>query len=157
MSLPRSRGASLATPDAAHRRKAGVAGVADLGGAGAGAPAAAGEEDGVIGGGAGGPGGGALLPLEPAPLPEADLAAVRERIVRSLSYPPRARKMGWEGRVVVGFVLLADGRVRDLRVLSSSGHEALDEAALAAVRRAAPYPPPGRDRLVRTPVSFRLD
>jgi protein TonB len=36
-------------------------------------------------------------------------------------------------------VLNFDGRVEDLRILKSSGHKALDEAALRIVRLASPF------------------
>jgi protein TonB len=57
--------------------------------------------------------------------------------------------------VVVEFVLLADGRIRELALRSSSGFPPLDAAAMAAVERAAPFPPPGVDVLVVVPVVFR--
>jgi protein TonB len=123
-----------------------------------------GEEGGVPGGVAGGsgdgivggvPGGGAgsavIVPARPA-----DLAMVRERIARTLVYPPRARRMGWEGHVSIAFLLLAEGEIRDLRVMRTSGHSLLDGAALAAVERAAPFPPPGLVVRVELPVGFRL-
>ncbi len=102
------------------------------------------------------PGSGSLVPATPIPARPRDLEAVRERIARTLSYPSRARNLGWEGRCVVEFVLLADGTIRYLNVIESSGRPLLDEAALAAVQRGAPFPPPGVDVLVRTPIAFRL-
>jgi protein TonB len=112
-----------------------------------------GAGDGVVGGV---PGGGGPVAAEPMPARPADLAMVRERIARTLAYPPRAKRMGWEGRVALAFVLLADGTVRDLCVTQSSGYGLLDEAALAAVERATPFPPPGVTVRVRVPVSFQL-
>jgi len=105
--------------------------------------------------------GGVVADPEPAvaqPLPARprDLAAVRAGIARTLRYPPEARRREWQGRVMIAFVLRADGTVAGLGVRESSGHPILDEAALAAVRDAAPYPPPGMDVLVVVPLSFRL-
>ena len=40
-----------------------------------------------------------------------------------------------------GISILADGTLEEVRVLKSSGHKALDRAALATVRQAAPYQP----------------
>jgi APA family basic amino acid/polyamine antiporter len=99
---------------------------------------------GVVGGVVGGvPGGGVGGTSEPIAARPADLAMVRARIARTLTYPPRARRMGWEGRVALAFVLLAEGSVRDLRVAQTSGYSLLDDAAMAAVERASPFPPPG--------------
>jgi protein TonB len=117
-----------------------------------GPPGPVGAPDGVVG--------GAPVAEAPAPQPPparaTDLAAVRAGIARTLVYPPEARRREQEGRVVLSFILLADGTVADLSVRKSSGHAALDEAAMAAIRAAAPYPPPGLDVLVVVPVSFRL-
>ncbi len=110
------------------------------------------------GGSAGGSGGvtGGFAGAEPMSARPADLARVGETIARSLVYPPRARRMRWEGRVVLAFVLLADGRIRDLRVALTSGFPLLDEAALVAVEKAVPFPPPGVAVRVEIPVAFRL-
>ncbi len=44
------------------------------------------------------------------------------------------------GMVVVSFTLSRSGSVRAVRVLNSSGDDDVDERALAAIRRAEPYP-----------------
>lgn len=68
------------------------------------------------------------------------LAAVRARIEAAKRYPPSARRRRIEGKAQVRFRLAADGRLLDLRLIASSGFHALDQAALSAVRRAAPFP-----------------
>lgn len=50
-------------------------------------------------------------------------------------YPAVSRRLKEEGRVVLEVFILQDGSVGDLRIKASSGHERLDHAALAAVRR----------------------
>ncbi|RDD63028.1 energy transducer TonB [Ferruginivarius sediminum] len=50
------------------------------------------------------------------------------------SYPTRARRRGWEGRVVLEVAVAADGTVKAVEVRESSGYAALDRAALDAVR-----------------------
>ena len=116
-----------------------------------------GRPDGVVGGVPGGDPAG-VLSAAPAPVPArpSDLAAVRAGIGRTLVYPPFARRAGWQGKVTLAFVLLADGRVRDLIVRVGSGYEVLDDAAIAAVHDAAPFAPPGTDVKIVIPVSFRL-
>jgi protein TonB len=55
-------------------------------------------------------------------------------------YPPLLRDAGIGGRVLVKFFLLEDGTVLERAVVESSGHTALDQAALgvADVMRFSP-------------------
>lgn len=89
--------------------------------------------------------------------PERDYAYIRDAIQRGIAYPPVARKMGWEGKVVVAFLVLPDGSVRDVRVVQGSGHPALDRGAVEAVRNAAPFRRPPAEAEIVTPVVYRLD
>jgi len=83
-------------------------------------------------------------------------AWIRDAIQRASAYPPTARRMGWEGKVVVAFRLLSDGSVRDVRIVQGSGHAALDRGAIDAVRNASPFPrSPGEAEII-TPVLFLL-
>lgn len=93
---------------------------------------------------------------EPPRASSADLARIRERIATFLRYPPAARRSAQQGQVVLSFILRADGTVDDLSIRTSSGFAELDDAALAAVRSAKPFPPPGRDIRVITPITFRI-
>lgn len=56
-------------------------------------------------------------------------------------YPALARRHGWEGRVEVSLWLDRDGRLRDLRLVRSSGYAILDSNAVETLRRmgALPY------------------
>lgn len=81
---------------------------------------------------------------------------IKDRIQRSICYPRIARKRGWEGRVVISFVVCEDGRIQDMRIVESSGFSALDKNAMAAVHGAVPFPrPPVRAELI-VPVVYRL-
>ena len=83
-------------------------------------------------------------------------AWIRDAIQHAITYPPTARRMGWEGKVVVAFRLLSDGSVRDVRIVRGSGHAALDRGAIDAVRNASPFPrSPGEAEII-TPVHFHL-
>jgi len=61
------------------------------------------------------------------------ISAVNATIQNSIVYPELARRMGYEGPVRVG-VVIENGGEATLQLLSSSGFEVLDQAALAAVR-----------------------
>lgn len=87
---------------------------------------------------------------------EAFKAEVRRRIQQAQRYPRSAQVEGIEGQTEVEFVLRRDGTLESVEVIQPSGSRALDEAAVAAVKEAAPYPPlPESHRGER--VFFRLD
>jgi TonB family protein len=52
---------------------------------------------------------------------------------------PDAAERGERGRVFLIFSVLRDGTSQDLRIVSRSGTESLDQAAAAAVRSATPF------------------
>jgi len=63
--------------------------------------------------------------------------AIGARIARAQRHPGAGHG---SGRVRVTLVVARDGRLAEVRVAASSGSEGLDLAAIAAVRRAAPFP-----------------
>jgi protein TonB len=73
-------------------------------------------------------------------------------------YPPLLRGAGIGGMTVLWFHIGTDGRVTEVRVANTSGHEALDKAA-AAVGRVMQFSP-GMNRdtpvevWVQIPVTF---
>ncbi|MDO5680483.1 MAG: energy transducer TonB [Pelistega sp.] len=84
------------------------------------------------------------------------LHTISQRAARS--YPTQARQMRHEGRARVAFKILDDGRFSDIRLLHSSGHHSLDQAALGTVQRLGKYtaPPAGVNRQVSTTIVFSL-
>ena len=75
-------------------------------------------------------------------------------------YPPAARRRGYEGTVRVEAFVDREGRVRDLRLLQSSGHAMLDRAAMGAVKGWRFEPARrGEEKVemwVTVPLTFRL-
>lgn len=67
------------------------------------------------------------------PLPCTD-AEPLTRSNKAPSYPLVARRLGWEGTVVLDVEVRVDGRVASVTVARSSGHGVLDRAATDAVR-----------------------
>lgn len=67
------------------------------------------------------------------------LTILHAAIEKTQSYPDDAEQTGREGRVSVEFLLNPDGSINQLHILQPSGTVSLDEAALAAVRAAAPF------------------
>lgn len=112
-----------------------------------------------------GPTGGGVPAAEgkPASVP------VAEDIIRAVpayqnnpppEYPKMARRRGYEGTVVLEVLVNRDGKVKDLRMLKSSGYDILDSAAEESVREWVfePGSVGGRkvDMWVRVPVRFEL-
>lgn len=88
------------------------------------------------------------------------LRRMHMRIVECREYPLNAVKLGLQGTTTVKINLLPDGQAESVRVRTSSGHHLLDNAALEAVHKILPLPPPpeaGNHMLeVSIPISFLL-
>ncbi|MFZ0447980.1 MAG: energy transducer TonB [Desulfatiglandaceae bacterium] len=67
---------------------------------------------------------------------------VRQAIERNKQYPEAARAGRVEGRVAVQFVIGSDGNIRDVEIVKRSRSRYLNEAALDALKGAAPFPKP---------------
>lgn len=50
------------------------------------------------------------------------------------AYPVTARRLGWQGKVMVSVEVLSDGRAGQVQIAHGSGHTVLDRAALDAVK-----------------------
>ncbi|KRW62105.1 energy transducer TonB [Pseudomonas sp. TTU2014-080ASC] len=76
-------------------------------------------------------------------------------------YPGLAQRRGWEGTVLLRVHVLANGKPGEIQVQKSSGRDALDEAALRAVKRWSFVPAKRGDQAidgwVTVPLDFRLD
>lgn len=88
--------------------------------------------------------------------------AVMAKIIEDQRYPSEALERGLEGRVLVAAQIGADGQVRRVTLLESSGYTMLDQAALEKVRatRNLPEPPVmlrGREFTMDVPIIFRIE
>jgi protein TonB len=76
-------------------------------------------------------------------------------------YPSIARSRGWEGKVLLQVHVSADGDAEGVSVSQSSGHDILDEAAVAAVEGWRFRPAKRGDTpvasTVSVPINFKLD
>jgi protein TonB len=72
------------------------------------------------------------------------LEMVRFKIERHKEYPEPARTSQVEGSVTVQFTITTQGTVREVGIARSSRRALLDEAAIQAVKKAAPFPKPPR-------------
>jgi len=124
------------------------------------------------------PASAAPVAAEPAPVAAASTAKTRftgkpARNVRSYfgqisawidankDYPAECKKHKQQGAVVVKFTIGRDGQLLASTIKQSSGHALLDQAALATLARAAPFPPipdfVGRETLsIAVPIDYAL-
>ncbi|MDD0841599.1 energy transducer TonB [Pseudomonas sp. Gutcm_11s] len=76
-------------------------------------------------------------------------------------YPSLAQRRGWEGTVLLRVRVLASGKPAEIQVQKSSGREALDEAAVRAVKRWSFVPAKrgdvAQEGWVTVPLDFRLN
>jgi protein TonB len=100
-------------------------------------------------------------PPRPAAPPPSYLAQLVAELERHKNYPRSAQSRRQQGTALLRFTLTRDGHVADWRIERSSGHESLDGAVAAMIRKADPLPPLppeiSGDRLdLVVPVSFVL-
>jgi protein TonB len=71
------------------------------------------------------------------------MEAWRRKVERigNLNYPKEARELGLFGSLILHVAVRADGSLEGVRVVRSSGHDVLDQAAVHIVQLAAPYAP----------------
>lgn len=71
------------------------------------------------------------------------LEAWRKKVERigNLNYPDEAKRRRLYGSLILHVAVRADGSIEQIRLLRSSGHKILDDAAIRIVRLAAPYAP----------------
>ena len=80
-----------------------------------------------------------------------------QRLIRAkLTYPSQARRAGIQGVTEVGFTIHEDGSISNVILRSSSGHAILDDAAIAVVFAAAPFPRPPTPARIAIPLIFSL-
>jgi protein TonB len=71
------------------------------------------------------------------------MEAWRRKVERigNLNYPAAAKERGLYGSLILHVAVRADGSLERVRVVRSSGHDALDQAAVRIVKLAAPFSP----------------
>ena len=82
-------------------------------------------------------------------------------LARHFEYPLLARLRGWEGTVLIGLDIEADGLLRHVYLARSSGYDVLDQSAIEAVQRVARLPETsewlnGKRLHMQLPVIYRL-
>ena len=84
------------------------------------------------------------------------ISKLTQSINARLVYPVEALAKGWTGEVTVRFRLTEDGSLVPgaLSVVTGSGRALLDEAALRAVTKSAPFASPPKSAEIRLTLHF---
>jgi len=67
--------------------------------------------------------------------------AILKKVDENKIYPPVARRLGHDGRVLVSFTIRSDGSISDLSAIEGTKHSELIKAALDSVRHSSPFNP----------------
>jgi len=70
-----------------------------------------------------------------------DAWRVKVEHIGTLNYPEQARRQKLSGKLLLDVAINANGTIREVKIIESSGHAILDDAALRIVHLAAPFPP----------------
>lgn len=63
------------------------------------------------------------------------LSRLRTDLHQYFVYPMLAQRQGWQGRVLLGFSVEANGAIRNIHVAAGSGYPILDTSAMNALAR----------------------
>jgi protein TonB len=88
--------------------------------------------------------------------------SVRKLIDAHKIYPRIAKRRGIEGVVFVGFLVTNNGLLKDIKLISSSDYEILDQAAIKTINNASPFLPfpekiNKKELWLKLALSFKLD
>jgi protein TonB len=89
------------------------------------------------------------------------LSRIRTDLQQYFVYPLLAQRRGWQGRVLLGFSVAADGMIHNIHVASGSGYPILDSSAVTALSHvhhlyATRGWLPGKPLELQLPVIFQL-
>jgi protein TonB len=85
-----------------------------------------------------------------------DYGYIRRAVMKNIGYPERARRMGYEGRTLLSFVVQEDGTTTQIKVLKSSGFRLLDDSAKEGVARTVIPRDVPRKVAVHLPITYAL-
>ena len=113
-------------------------------------------EGGGLGGSGNGAGGISADALRKKYLNE-HFAYIKNIIQENITYPARAQRMGWQGKVIIDFIILENGNATDIKIAQSSGFALLDDNVIKTVEAVAPFPKPPVKAELRVPIIYRLE
>lgn len=85
------------------------------------------------------------------------LQAIYRAISKRVEYPPLALQRGYEGMVLLKFMLDVTGAISQLEVVKHSPYSLLDKAAIKTLKRACKYfPKPDENVYIEIPIVYNL-
>lgn len=86
------------------------------------------------------------------------LAAIKSAINKNHIYPRAAKRLKQQGEVLVEFIWTKDMELKGLKILKSSKHKALNEAALATITAAAKsFPKHDKTMQIQIPLVYKIN
>ena len=90
--------------------------------------------------------------------PDPFLAAIKSAINDNHIYPRTAKRLRQQGNVLVEFIWTKDMELKGLKILKSSQHKALNEAALATITAAAKsFPKHDKTVQIQIPLVYQIN
>lgn len=90
--------------------------------------------------------------------PDPFLAAIKSAINDNHIYPRTAKRLRQQGNVLVEFIWTKDMELKGLKILKSSQHKVLNEAALAAITAAAKsFPKHDKTVQIQIPLVYKIN
>ncbi|RDU65963.1 energy transducer TonB [Helicobacter didelphidarum] len=85
------------------------------------------------------------------------LRAIRVAIEKRHDYPNLAKQRGYEGEVLIKFLIQESGEVSNIEVIHGSKYSVLDKAAVKTLRRACKdFPKPPETTYIEIPIGYML-
>ena len=85
-----------------------------------------------------------------------DYNYIRHAVMKNIGYPERARRMGFEGKTLLSFMVLENGTTSQIKVEKSSGYRLLDDSAKEGIARTVIPRKVSYRVVVRLPITFML-
>lgn len=83
-------------------------------------------------------------------------AYIRDLILKNLTYPAIAKRFGWQGNLLVSFIVREDGEAERIKILKSSGYALLDTNVVDTIRDVQPFPKPPTKAELIIPIAYVL-
>jgi protein TonB len=83
-------------------------------------------------------------------------AYIRDLILKNLTYPAVAKRFGWQGKLLVSFIVRENGEAERIKILKSSGYAVLDTNVVETIRDVQPFPKPPIKAELIIPIAYVL-
>lgn len=85
------------------------------------------------------------------------LRAIRAAVEKRHKYPNLAQQRGFEGEVLVKFLIAASGEVSKIQIVRACPHAVLNKAAIKTVQKASrDFPKPNETTYIEIPIAYTL-